>query len=62
VGVAGIVLVHSDDVGPLIGEEYLADMGHGTRHGRRSVNHQVDVVRSVRGVARENGLEFCDTS
>lgn len=60
-GVASVVLVHSNDVGPWVGEKYLSDMGHGARNRGRSVYHQVDVVRAIRGVAREDGLELCDT-
>lgn len=62
VGIFSVTGVHSNDVGPSVGEEHLADMGNTTCGRRRGVNHQVDVVGSVRGMSGENRLEFGNTS
>jgi hypothetical protein len=51
----------SNEVSPLISEIELSDVGGGGRHGRRSVDGNVDVVGTIRP-PREDRCKFSNTT
>lgn len=62
VGVGVVRGRHPNNVCPFVGKEDLAYMRNGRGGRRRGVNHQVDMICSIRGVPRENGLELGDAA
>jgi len=62
VSVLAVTRRFADNVGPWVGKEHLSVVGDRVLACRiADVYREIDVVSAVRGVSRENSLEFGDT-